>query len=122
MVNRSFKYNYNYTIREINVLVDSRSSAYGDEYEIDLGENVIYAESDQLIRINLTYFNMYNNLHYVNFRNGNFRAVITLENNIPVTRNLSISYQNYYSIHEIASDFAVKIGRNYTITIRSKRY
>ena len=110
MVNRSFKYNYNYTIREINVLVDSRSSAYGDEYEIDLGENVIYAESDQLIRINLTYFNMYNNLHYVNFRNGNFRAVITLENNIPVTRNLSISYQNYYSIHEIASDFAVKIG------------
>ena len=34
MVNRGF--NYNYTIREINVLVDSRSSTYGDEYEIDL--------------------------------------------------------------------------------------
>lgn len=108
MVNRGF--NYNYTIREINVLVDSRSSTYGDEYEIDLGENSIIAEKDQLIRINLTYFNMYNNLHYVNFRNGNFRVVITLLNTAPVTRNLSISYQNYYSIHEIASDFAVKIG------------
>lgn len=108
MVNKNS--NYNYTIREINVLVDSRSSTYGDEYEIDLGENSILAESDQMIRINLTYFNMYNNLHYVNFRNGNFRAVITLENTDPVTRDLSISYQNYYSIHEIASDFAVKIG------------
>ena len=107
MVNRSF--NYNYTIREINVLVDSRSSTYGDEYEIDLGENSIIAEKDQLIRINLTYFNMYNNLHYVNFRNGNFKVVIT-QNNTLVTKNLSISYQNYYSIHEIASDFAVKIG------------
>ena len=92
MVNRS--YNYNYTLREINVLVDSRSSTYGDEYEIDLGENSIIAEKDQLIRINLTYFNMYNNLHYVNFRNGNFKVVIT-QNNTLVTRNLSISYQNY---------------------------
>jgi len=108
MVNKNS--NYNYTIKEINVLVDSRSSTYRDEYEIDLNENVIYAERDQLIRINLTYFNMYNNSHSVNFNNGNFRAIITYGNNITVTKNSSINFQNYYSIHEIASEFAVKLG------------
>jgi hypothetical protein len=105
--------NYNYTIREINVLVDSRSSAYGDEYEIDLNENIIYAEKDQLIRINLTYFNMYNNLHGVNFSNGNFRAFITVmtdTGSVTTIKNSSINFQNYYSIHEIASDFSVKLG------------
>jgi hypothetical protein len=61
-------------IKEINVLVDSRSSKYGDDYEIELGENSITVEKDQLIRINLTYFNMYNNLHSVNFNNGNFKV------------------------------------------------
>jgi hypothetical protein len=105
--------NSNYIVKEINVLVDSRSSTYGDEYEIDLNENEIYAEREQLIRINLTYFNMYNNLHGVNFSNGNFRAVITLTTNtgsITHGKNSSINFQNYYSIHEIASEFAVKLG------------
>jgi hypothetical protein len=102
---------FNYTIREINVLVDSRSSIYGDEYEIDLNENVIYADKNQTIRINLTYFNMYNNLHGVNFSNGNFKAVITYDNTCgPLTKISSINFQNYYSIHEIATEFAVKLG------------
>jgi len=100
----------NYTIKEINVLVDSRSSAYGDVYDIDLNENLISAERDQLIRINLTYFNMYNNLHSINFRNGKFRAAFFSSGNTPVIKNSSINFQNYYSIHEIASDFAVKLG------------
>jgi len=104
----------NYTIKEINVLVDSRSSMYGDECEIDLNENVIYADKNQLIRINLTYFNMYNNLHGVNFSNGNFKAIITYDDNTCdckcLTKNSSINFQNYYSIHEIASEFAVKLG------------
>lgn len=99
----------NYIVKELNVLVDSRSSTYGDEYEIDLNENVIYADREQLIRINLTYFNMYNNLHSVNFSNGNFRAIFTYDN-ITLTKNSYINFQNYYSIHEIASNFAVKLG------------
>jgi hypothetical protein len=106
MVNK----NSNYAIREINVLVDSRSSEYGDEYSIDLGENAIIAEKDNLIRINLTYFNMYNNLHSVNFRNGTFKTVFNINGRAPVIKISAINFQNYYSIHEIASEFAVKIG------------
>jgi hypothetical protein len=97
-------------IKEINVLVDSRSSKYGDDYEIELGENSITVEKDQLIRINLTYFNMYNNLHSVNFNNGNFKVALTSEGDSPIIKTSSINYQNYYSIHEIASEFAVKVG------------
>jgi hypothetical protein len=99
-----------FLIKEINVLVDSGSSKYGDDYDIDLDENLMSAERDQVIRINLTYFNMYNNLHNVNFRNGNFKVVLTKECNCPVIKNSAINYQNYYSIHEIASEFAVKLG------------
>jgi hypothetical protein len=99
-------------LRDINVLVDSRSSEYGDNYDIDLGDNSINAEKDQLIRINLTYFNMYNTLHSVNFRNGHFRVTLIRGCNCycPIIRDSAITYQNYYAIHEIASDFAVKLG------------
>jgi hypothetical protein len=99
-------------LRDINVLVDSRSSEYGDDYDIDLGDNSINAEKDQLIRINLTYFNMYNTLHSVNFRNGHFRVSLKRGCNCycPIIRDSAITYQNYYAIHEIASDFAVKLG------------
>jgi hypothetical protein len=96
-------------IKDINVLVDSRSSVYGDEYEIDLGQRAIVAGKNQLIRINLTYFNMYNNLYGVNFSNGYFTSAIDFSGQIIETTS-NINFQNYYSLHEIVSDFAVKLG------------
>ena len=121
MVNKNANIDHNHIIKEINILVDSRSSNYGDEYEIDLNENFIIAEKNQQIRMNLTYFNMYNNLHGINFRNGNFTAVITTASST-ITLQSSLTYQNYYSIHEIASDFAVKCGLLCESVVTPKRF
>jgi hypothetical protein len=95
-------------IKDVNILVDTRSSVYGDNFDVNLGEKPIIADNTQFIRMNLTYFSMYNNLYGINSNNGKFIVDVSGK----YIRNVSsnITYQNYYSIHEIASEFAVKLG------------
>jgi hypothetical protein len=97
-------------INSYNIFVDSRNSTYRDECDIDLTIEPIVAQSGEYINVTLNYFNMENNLYNLNFRNSTFNLTGDY-GNLPFDEPLQITNENYYNLHEIASNFAVKVGK-----------
>jgi len=99
-----------YTIvSSTNIFLDSRNGIYHDECDIDLTLKPINAAKNEYIQLTLNYFDMTNNLYNVNFRNCMFDVSFTY-NSILDGGNLKLTNENYYNLHEIASNFAVKLG------------
>ena len=63
-------------IHSRNLFLDSTSgSGKGDEFDIELGANMLQAQDGQFMRLTLVNFNMYNNIYNVNQTNNQFRIV-----------------------------------------------
>jgi hypothetical protein len=92
-----------------NIFIDSRNGEYTDQCDIDLRMTPIIAKKDEYIKITLNYFDMANNLYNINFRNCIFDVSFSTSNTI-YNNSLKLTNGNYYNLHEIASDFAVKLG------------
>jgi hypothetical protein len=92
-----------------NIFIDSRNGEYTDQCDIDLRINPIIAKKDEYIKITLNYFDMANNLYNINFRNCIFDVSFSTSTTL-YGNSLKLTNGNYYNLHEIASDFAVKLG------------
>jgi len=97
-------------IKSYNIFADSRNSIYKDECDIDLNIEPIIAQSGEYIKITLNYFSMDNNLYNLNFRNSTFNLKGSYAN-VLFEEPLQITNENYYNLHEIASNFAVQVGK-----------
>ena len=61
-----------------NVFIDTTSGnnqSQGDDFNLELGANMLQAQDGQYMRLTLVNFNMYNNLYNVNATNNQFRVV-----------------------------------------------
>jgi hypothetical protein len=96
-------------ISSYNIFIDSRNGDYTDQCDIDLNFNPIIAKKDEYIKLTLNYFDMANNLYNVNFRNCIFDVSFSTSVN-QYSESLKLTNENYYNLHEIASNFAVKLG------------
>ena len=61
-----------------NVFIDTTSGnnqSQGDDFNLELGANMLQAQDGQYMRLTLVNFNMYNNIYNVNATNNQFRVV-----------------------------------------------
>ena len=97
-------------IKSYNIFADSSNNTYTDECDIDLTIAPIIAQSDEYIKVTLNYFSMGNNLYNLNFSNSTFNLKGSYAN-ATFEEPLQITNENYYNLHEIASNFAVQVGK-----------
>ena len=100
-------------IHSRNLFIDTTSgSGTGDEFNLELGANMLRAQDGQFMRLTLVNFNMYNNIYPVNSTNNQFRVVSRYGAAQDVSQFLGISTlhsipsKNYKSTGDIALEFA----------------
>ena len=100
-------------IHSRNLFIDTTSgSGKGDEFNLELGANMLQAQDGQFMRLTLVNFNMYNNIYAVNSTNNQFRVVSRYGPPQDVSQFLglstlhSIPSKNYKSPGDIALAFA----------------
>ena len=98
------------------MFIDSTSgSGQGDEFNLELGANMLQAQDGQFMRLTLVNFNMYNNLYRVNNTNNKFRVVSRYGAAEDVSQILGLSTlhsiypQNYKSCGDLALNFALTV-------------
>ena len=113
-------------IHSRNLFIDTTSgSGKGDEFNLELGANMLRAQDGQFMRLTLVNFNMYNNLYSVNSTNNQFRVVSRYGANGTVSQFLGISTlhsipsKNYKSCGDIALAFAQAVHGSGTGKINS---
>lgn len=84
---------------------NKESLSKGDDFELHLNTQSIDADRGQFIRLTLNEFAMYKTFTNVNSNNSTF---VTVSNE--GTNKDSLTHQNYDTIHDIATNFANKIG------------
>ena len=98
-----------------NLFIDTTSGnnqSQGDDFNLELGANMLQAQDGQYMRLTLVNFNMYNNIYNVNATNNQFRVVSrfgapNLESQFLGLSTLhSIASGNYKSCGDIAQAFA----------------
>ena len=63
-------------IHSRNLFIDTTSgSGKGDEFNLELGANMLQAQDGQYLKMTLVNFNMYNSIYPVNATNNQFRVV-----------------------------------------------
>ena len=63
-------------IHSRNLFIDTTSGAgKGDEFNLELGANMLQAQDGQFLKMTLVNFNMYNSIYPVNTTNNKFRIV-----------------------------------------------
>ena len=102
-------------IHSRNLFIDTTSGnnqSQGDDYNLELGANMLQAQDGQYMRLTLVNFNMYNNIYNVNATNNQFRVVsrfgaANAESQFLGLSTLhSIASGNYKSCGDIAQAFA----------------
>ena len=103
-------------IHSRNLFIDTTSgSGKGDEFNLELGANMLQAQDGQFMRLTLVNFNMYNNIYNVNQTNNQFRIVSRYGPPQDVSQFLGLSTlhaifpQNYKSCGDIALNFALAV-------------
>ena len=82
-----------------NVFIDTTSgSGKGDEFNLELGANMLQAQDGQHMRLTLVNFNMYNNIYNVNATNNQFRVVSRFG-----AANAESQFLGLSTLHSIAS-------------------
>jgi len=77
----------------------------GTNAHIPLNQSGIVAGDNQFIRLTLNNFSMFRNYPTVNVNNGRF----VTRNNVTAEANLNLTYQNYASLFDLATNFADKV-------------
>ena len=100
-------------IHNRNLFIDTTSGAgKGDEFNLELGANMLQAADGQFMRLTLVNFNMYNNLYNVNATNNQFRIVSrygppqNTSQFLGLSTLNSIPSKNYKTCGDIALAFA----------------
>ena len=100
-------------IHSRNLFIDTTSgSGKGDEFNLELGANMLQAADGQFMRLTLVNFNMYNSIYPVNATNNKFRIVSRYGPPQNVSQFLglstlnSIPSKNYKTCGDIALAFA----------------
>ena len=103
----------NHIIHSRNLFIDTTSgSGKGDEFNLELGANMLQAQDGQFMRLTLVNFNMYNNLYNVNQTNNQFRIVSrygppqNTSQFLGISTLHSIPSKNYKSCGDISLAFA----------------
>ena len=98
-----------------NLFIDTTSGnnqSQGDDFNLELGANMLQAQDGQYMRLTLVNFNMYNNLYNVNATNNQFRVVSRFGPAEAESQFLGLSTlheipcRNYKSCGDIALSFA----------------
>ena len=84
---------------------NKESLSKGDDFELHLNTQSIDADRGQFIRLTLNEFAMYKTFTNVNSNNSTFVTVSDAG-----TNKDSLTHQNYDTIHDIATEFANKVG------------
>jgi hypothetical protein len=84
---------------------NKESLSKGDDFELHLNTQSIDADRGQFIRLTLNEFAMYKTFTNVNSNNSTFVTVSDSG-----TGKTSLTHQNYDTIHDIATEFANKVG------------
>ena len=99
-----------------NLFCDTTSgSGKGDEFNLELGANMLQAQDGQFMRLTLVNFNMYTNIYPVNSTNNQFRVVSRYGAAGDVSQILGLSTlhaifpQNYKSCGDISLNFALTV-------------
>ena len=87
---------------------NKESLSKGDDFELHLNTQSIDADRGQFIRLTLNEFAMYKTFTNVNSNNSAF--VTVSDSGTVTTGKHSLTHQNYDTIHDIATDFANKVG------------
>jgi len=98
------------------LFIDSTSgSGQGDEFNLELGANMLQAQDGQFMRLTLVNFNMYTNIYPVNSTNNKFRVVSRFGVPGDASQILGLSTlhsiypQNYKSCGDLALNFALTV-------------
>ena len=103
-------------IHSRNLFIDTTSgSGKGDEFNLELGANMLQAQDAQYLKMTLVNFNMYNNIYNVNQTNNQFRIVSRygppqdVSQFLGISTSATIPSKNYKTCGDISLAFALAV-------------
>jgi len=102
-------------VNDFNIFVDSgryrTTSSKGDDIHVPLAQTPISCHDNQHLKLTLQDFNMVKNFSNVNVNNNTFSMAFQSTGNPTV---VSLTEQNYRTIHDLAVEFSNKVGEKFT--------
>jgi hypothetical protein len=110
------RYESQNVVNQFNIFVDSeQSSVYGhghskgDDVHLHMEGNSIEAQDGEIIRLTLTNFTMFNNLHMIDNTNRSFQ-VRTVGGTATRDEQVRLTRKNHKDLNSVATDFATVLA------------